>query len=96
MRTIIKAIAHNRVFISYKCSVTDETYGYNVFAPIDGGYVRNSWNHLQICEKLQAGGNTLVWNPEKPLVELIRKEYKRMRDSERRERQKDRIRWYGF
>lgn len=54
----------------------NETY----HAPIDGGYVRNSKN-LQVCDMLESRGSTLLWCPEYPLIDLIRREYKKRKVS---------------
>ena len=51
-----------------------ETY----HAPILGGYVKNSKN-FQVCDKLLSRGYTLKWYPENPLIDLIRREYKKQR-----------------
>lgn len=55
----------------------------------DGGYV---WEHdgrgnsKQVCRFLHYSGITLQWFPsEGPLVELLRSEYRKMRDLERRD-----------
>ena len=52
--------------------VIDETY----HAPINGGYVKNSKN-FQVCDKLYTRGETLRWSGTFPLIDLIRREYKR-------------------
>ena len=45
-------------------------------APVDGGYVRDS-DDRQVCDKLYSGGSTLIWSGTHPLIDLIRREYKR-------------------
>jgi hypothetical protein len=48
----------------------------NYYAPAGGGYVRDS-NNRQVCEKLYLRGSTLKWSGTFPLIDLIRREYKR-------------------
>jgi hypothetical protein len=45
-------------------------------APINGGYVRDS-DDRQVCDKLYTRGETLRWSGNFPLIDLIRREYKR-------------------
>ena len=54
----------------------DETY----HAPICGGYVKNSKN-FQVCDMLNFRGNTLKWSGTYPLIDLIRREYKKRKVS---------------
>ena len=59
-------------FVDIFGDVIDDTY----HAPINGGYVKNSKN-FQVCDKLYTKGSTLKWSGTYPLVDLIRREYKK-------------------
>lgn len=86
MRATIKEIHDNRVVHRF----TDEwgeKHVFTYFAPSDGGYVRqdDGRQYPQVCERLYGMGRTLVWSPKREsLVALIRREWKRRRDYERR------------
>ena len=58
------------------CSLEFEDIAENYYAPANGGYVRDS-NNRQVCEKLYLRGSTLKWSGTFPLIDLIRREYKR-------------------
>jgi hypothetical protein len=91
MKTIIKALADNRVYIKFDsyCGITCE---YEFYATANGGYVRYGQDGKQICERLSTKGPTLSWSGKSPLVGLIRREYQNMRRAERRE--SDKLRSY--
>jgi hypothetical protein len=84
--TKIKQVGHNRVLILFQTESGQEIK-LDLYAPIGGGYVYYG-DHKQICEKLQFTGPTLMWGGSDPLISLVRREYKRRRDAERRDRKK--------
>jgi hypothetical protein len=79
MRTKIKSTDWHRVTITFTRPYDDRPITYNLFAPIDGGYVRYEGTNSQICERLARTGDTLYWHGATPLVDLIRYEYKKMK-----------------
>jgi hypothetical protein len=86
-KTTFEELATNRCVVSYTdpcdgCRITRE-----FFAPSEGGYVRENdgQQYPQVCEELASMGNTLKWRPGHPLMDLIRREYRRMRAGERRD-----------
>jgi hypothetical protein len=84
MKTQIKAISDSRVIIKFACLITDDVYEYDIWAPSSGGYVRYNGDH-QLCERLGSMGSTLMWSGKEPLVNMIRKEYRRFRAAQFRE-----------
>lgn len=48
----------------------------NFHAPKYGGYVKDNHNR-QVCSKLYLRGATLKWSAEYPLIDLIRREYRK-------------------
>jgi hypothetical protein len=57
-------------------------------APRNGGYVYDQ-RGKQVCEQLGSMGVTLMWNARRPLADLIRREYRRMRAAEAREHRRE-------
>lgn len=85
MKTIIQATAENRVYLKYECGITGDIHEMNIYASVNGGYVKYGDDGKQLCDKLASTGNTLMWSGKKPLIDLIRREYYAMRRVERRE-----------
>lgn len=88
MRTTITSDAGypNRCTIRYE-DEAGQLVERDFFAPAEGGYVREDWrNPRQVCERLQGGGATLVWSPERDgtLASLVRREWRARRAAERR------------
>jgi hypothetical protein len=84
MKTTIKNLKPNRCSITFADGITDEICSMELFAPIGGGYVKIEANgYPQICERLTRTGNTLMWDGAGELADLIRREYRRMRRSEK-------------
>lgn len=74
----------NHATVTYTDTFEEREVRLECYAPSAGGYVRAA-DHSQVCEGLASMGNTLTWHPSQgPLVELLRREYKRMRRNERR------------
>jgi hypothetical protein len=84
MKTQIKAISDSQVQIKFADAYTGDVYEYNIWAPSNGGYVRYNGDK-QLCERLGSMGSTLMWSGKAPLVDMIRKEYRRMQQSAKRE-----------
>lgn len=78
MKTIIKAIDDNHVWLKFYDPLTDTIYEYDIYAPASGGYVRFNGGK-QLCHRLGCMGITLYWGAATPLVDLIRREYRAMR-----------------
>lgn len=73
----------NHASVTYTDAFEGHEVRLHCHASTDGGYVRLS-DHSQVCEGLASTGNTLIWHPSQgPLVELLRREYKRMRRNEK-------------
>lgn len=53
-----------------------DTVNKTFHAPVSGGYVLDDQNK-QVCDKLYTRGSTLKWSGSFPLIDLIRREYKR-------------------
>lgn len=56
--------------------------------PVDGGYVREfktDGDLKQVCDKLSSQGSTLMASSRATLADVIRREYKAMRASEKRD-----------
>jgi hypothetical protein len=83
MRTKITADGDNYCTIEFE-NPYGETTRIVARAPNAGGYVRDQNDH-QLCARLAYRGDTLTWNGQRPLVDLIRREYRAMRAAERRE-----------
>lgn len=87
VRTRIRSLSHQSASIQY------HDCGENVFrvfyAAPEGGYVfftDRLGNPSQICERLYLTGKTLRWYPsDGPLVDLIRREYRRREAALRRD-----------
>lgn len=86
MKTQIKKITDSRVSVKYQDLITDDIREFELYAPANGGYVRFD-NGNQVCEKLSTRGNTLTWSGSKPLVNLIRAEYKKMYAADKKQLQ---------
>lgn len=86
-KTRIEDIAENRCRITYRSALTDELVALELFAPSRGGYVKvdDGRQYPQICERLAATGNTLMWSAsDGRLADMVRREYRRMRAAEKR------------
>lgn len=87
MKTTIKQTTYATVELSYTDMFGDDV-SLEITARI-GGYVyatsKDSARRFQLCEGLQSTGNTLVWDGEKALADLIRAEYRKMRAIEKRQ-----------
>ena len=87
-RTRIEETGSNRCSITYWDDAEDRAVTLDLFAPIDGGYVKfdDGRQFPQVCEMLYGSGDTLVWYPRSgPLSALVRREWRRRRASERRD-----------
>ena len=88
MRTRIRQITDNTVRIQYQ-NWMDEEIDETLFAPSDGGYVfvlQADGSTTQICDRLSSTGSTLIYSPKYHgrLVDLVRREYRKMRAAEKR------------
>lgn len=83
IRTSIKSVSHSVVDIRFADSFTGELREYRLHARPEGGYVRYGSEGKHICERLSRSGPTLTWSGEKPLVDLIRREYRAMRRADK-------------
>jgi hypothetical protein len=84
MKTTINPISNSRVKIRFEDLITGDIVEYDIWAPDDGGYVRYNGDR-QLCDRLSCRGNTLYWSGKAPLAELVRREYRAMRRSDKRE-----------
>ena len=79
MKTKITQIGFNRCTVEMDNAIFGEREVTEFYAPHAGGYVRRNNNQQsQVCDGLASTGETLVWNAKTPLIELIRREYKKM------------------
>lgn len=78
MRAKFVEFTHNEVGLTHYDNISDVVHAEYFTAPSCGGYVRNRTGK-QVCENLSSIGNTLYWSGEYPLINLIRKEYKKLR-----------------
>ena len=83
MKTLIKPLADNRVFLRFDCLLSGNTREVTIEAPVHGGYVYFD-NGGQVCEYLHNKGVTLRWPCSEPLVHMIRKEFRKMRNLQKR------------
>lgn len=83
MRTTIKLISANTVQLLAIDPATDEQITREFWIPCSGGYVREG--DSQVCELLAHRGNTLQASDGEGLLKLIRTEWRRYRESEKRE-----------
>jgi hypothetical protein len=88
-RTKFTATDDHLCSLLYEDAATGDFVTRHFFAPADGGYVREWVNGgrdaRQVCDALGAGGATLYWSGRKPLIEMIRREFRLMRRRERAE-----------
>ena len=92
MKATIESLGETRVFISYDVEDYSTESGTKRITrefsrPTFGGYViewlRNS-ETTQVCDKLCHRGPTLYCGENTPLVNVIRREYRKMRREEKR------------
>ena len=79
-RATFKSYGSNHVTLAYDDE--GERVIRSFTAPVDGGYVQeilSNGAYRQVCEKLYRRGTTLYFNADKPLIDLIRAEYRAMR-----------------
>jgi hypothetical protein len=87
MRTKITADAQGRVTMAY-VDWQGERRLRTFVCPANGGYVRETYasgSNPQVCERLSSAGSTLSVSSRSGLLELIRREYRKMRRAEKRE-----------
>ena len=84
MKTIIKADKYGCVTISYDNNIYGERITRTFYCPIDGGYVRETNNNKQVCEKLDNRGATLTADSRAGLIDVVRREYTAMRRTEKK------------
>ena len=94
MRTRIQSIDENRVILTCDVERLDPSMGGTIsieyWSPSGGGYVYEiDEQHpgtlgRQVCEFLGSLGSTLHWSGRQPLVDMIRREWKRARRDELR------------
>lgn len=80
MKTIITAVSAHEVNIAFE-NTFGEIVEMNIYAPAEGGYVRSG--NKQLCGALNTTGSTLIWGGKAPLIDLVRREYRAMRRSEK-------------
>jgi len=87
MKTVIKVIDTNEVRIEYDHAWSDERVSRHFWAPRAGGYVLelSTGDSKQVCERLGRHGSTLMCVANTQLADVIRREYRAMRATERRE-----------
>ena len=77
MKTIITAVSRNEVNIAFE-NIFGGIIEMNIYAPAEGGYVRG--RNKQMSVDLNT---TLQWDGKAPLIDLVRREYRAMRRSEK-------------
>ena len=80
MKTIRNAVSGHEVHVKFE-NIFGEIVEMNISAPAVGGYVRRG--NKQLCAALRTTGSTLQWDGAAPLVDLVRREYRAMRRSEK-------------
>ena len=83
MKSLIKPLAENRVFLRFDCLMSGSRREVTIEAPLHGGYVYFE-NGGQVCEYLHNQGVTLYWPGKSPLVHIIRKQFQKMRKIQKR------------
>lgn len=90
MKTKIKSTEDNRCTIEYDCAHTGERIVQEFWTPTGGGCVYEIDDRhpgtlgTQVCDRLSTRGNTLHRSANRPLVDIIRREYRAMRRDEAR------------
>ena len=89
MKTKIQQVTDNTVRLQYT-NWMDEDVDATLFVPSGGGYVfvlQDDGSTTQICDRLSSTGSTLIYSPQHHgrLVDMIRKEYRKMRAAEKRD-----------
>lgn len=82
-RTKIEELSRNEVRICYRSYWEGDLIDETLRAPMRGGYVRDSRGQ-QVCEQLAGSGHTLHWSGRRPLIHMVRREYRAMRRAEAR------------
>ena len=91
MRTSITQDQQGYVTLCYDDPLLTARVTMTFFCPPDGGYVR-IWradgNHLQICNRLDVRGDTLISPSRDALLSVIRREYRAMK--------REHAKWYAY
>ena len=86
-KTTIRANSPRSVTLTFLSADTDETVRMQIWAPTPGpsgmSYVRFD-SDRQLCAGLSAHGQTLSYHAGTDLVDLVRRQYRAMRATERR------------
>ena len=80
-----------RVTLSYDAEGERVTREFT--CPVDGGYVREGGDLKQVCDGLDSRGSTLRSDSIYTLADVIRREYRSMRSSEKREASRYTVRY---
>lgn len=87
-KTVITAHDERHVTISFDDATWGERVTMEIWAPIprEGGYSYVRYNgDRQLCAGLSGAGSTLSYKDGTQLIDLVRREYRAMRASEKRE-----------
>ena len=87
MKTRITADDFGRVTVEYDDAIDGKRRSRFFSCPLAGGYVYEIFDNgtnSQVCERLSHSGSTLICHSRDELVDLIRREYRRMRRQEKR------------
>ena len=87
MKTRIKTDTSGRVVVQYDDVITGKRRCRVFICPVEGGYVAEVFpdgNTSQVCDGLSRSGSTLTCRSRDELVDLIRREYRKMRRMEKR------------
>ena len=86
-RAVITEVAENEVRIAFDDPYEGSRREFTVWACSRGGYVwadgRGGDGSWQVCERLAGTGNTLSWSGKAPLIKLVRRHYRLMRQEEK-------------
>ena len=78
MKAKITTDAQGYVTLSFDHALSGERVTETFSCPLDGGYVRDSKGR-QVCDALATTGSTLRCSGRDNLINVIRREYRRMR-----------------
>ena len=87
MKTKITAISHSTVEITFLPFMADTPVTWTIWAN-RGGYVmyeEDGCRSKQLCDRMHCMGSTLSWSGRRPIIELVRHEYRAMRREEARQ-----------